>query len=177
MFKLYNFIAFQAGWLACVLSAAAGYPWLGTSIIILLLLVHLRLVAQPRPELLLILMVSLLGGLWDSILVSSGAVVFASGTLLPYAAPYWIVAMWALFASTLNASLNWLKRHLGLSALLGAIAGPAAYYAGHRLGGVEFPDLFNALAILSIGWAILTPALLALAARLYNPEMPETASA
>ena len=176
MFKLYNFIAFQVGWLACVITAAMAYPWLGTGFALLLLLLHLKLIAQPRSELLLILVVGLLGGLWDSALLNSGVLVFASNELLPYAAPHWIVALWALFASTLNVSLDWLKARRGLAAVLGAVAGPAAYYAGHRLGGVEFTDLPSALMILSLGWAVMTPALLTLALRLQAPESPATAS-
>ncbi len=37
--------------------------------------------------------------------------------------PPWILALWALFASTLNASLGWLQDRLLLAAVLGALSG------------------------------------------------------
>ena len=48
----------------------------------------------------------------------------------------------------------------------GAVAGPLAYYGGHRLGAVNFTDMNMALLYLAIGWSIFTPLLLFLAKRL-----------
>ncbi len=39
---LVNFVAFQAGWFACVLSAANGRPWLGVLVVGLIVALHLR---------------------------------------------------------------------------------------------------------------------------------------
>jgi hypothetical protein len=55
-----------------------------------------------------------------------------------------------------------MRNKLLLSVVLGAIAGPLAYYAGMKLGAVEFINETNALISLSIGWAICTPLLLKL---------------
>jgi cyanate permease len=41
-----------------------------------------------------------------------------------------------------------------------------AFYAGYRLGGVAFPDFWNAMIVLGIGWAIFMPLLMVLAERL-----------
>jgi hypothetical protein len=60
--------------------------------------------------------------------------------VLPWLAPVWIIAMWAGFATLLHVALRWLLPHRWLAALLGAVGGPLAYYAGMRLGAVNFPD-------------------------------------
>ena len=91
---------------------------------------------------------------------------YSVGVLLPGLAPYWIVAMWALFATTLNSSLGWLKGRPLLAALMGGFGGPLAYLAGHRLGGVEMADPVLALAAQGIGWAALMPLMTMIGARL-----------
>lgn len=42
--KLVNLMFFQAGWFACVLGAAAGRPWSGAGLGLILVLAHLVLV-------------------------------------------------------------------------------------------------------------------------------------
>ena len=74
--------------------------------------------------------------------------------------------MWGVFATTLNLSLRWLKGRWFIAILSGAIAGPLAYYAGARLGGVVFTEQMTALIALSLGWAVLMPLLMALSQRL-----------
>ena len=91
--------------------------------------------------------------------------------LLSFAAPYWIVAMWALFATTVNLSLRWLKGRLWLALILGAIGGPLAYFAGYRFGAVTFLESTTALILLSLGWALWTP-LLVLASGRYDGYAP-----
>jgi hypothetical protein len=75
-----------------------------------------------------------------------------------------------LFATTLNLSLGWLKGRPALAALLGAVGGPLAYFAGHRLGGIELPDPAVALLVQGLGWSVLMPLLTSLATRLNGFE-------
>ena len=137
---LTNLITFQVGWLCCVLAGAKHLPWLGTLTALLLVAWHVIAATEARKELSLILLAGGIGALWDSFLVFAGFLQYPSGTLISGTAPHWIVAMWLLFATTLNVSLRWLKQRLVLAAVLGAMSGPAAYFVGHRLGGVQIPD-------------------------------------
>jgi hypothetical protein len=73
--------------------------------------------------------------------------------------------MWMLFATTLNVSLRWLRRYPLAAIALGAIGGPLAYWAGARLGAMEFAAPVAATAALAFGWALLTPLLVWLAQR------------
>ena len=166
MTLLVNVLLFQAGWFACVLGAAHGLPWIGALAAVLVIGWHLARAARPGPELTLIVAAALVGALFETALARLGWVRFASGVLVEGTAPYWMVALWAIFATTLNVSLRALRPHLWLAALLGAVGGPAAYYAGARLGALELTALGAALAALSAGWAILTPALMRAAERL-----------
>ena len=167
-----NFVAFQAGWFACVLGAAHGRPAAGTLIAAILVAGHVMFSPRPAQELKLIGVALGIGLLWDSALVTLGWIDFTSGFVVAGLAPHWILALWALFAMTLNVSLGWLKKRLGVAALLGAISGPLAYWGGVRLGAVTFVNPLLAVIALSAGWAAITPAL-AFLARRFDGAQPQ----
>jgi hypothetical protein len=79
-----------------------------------------------------------------------------------------MVALWALFATTLNESLRMLQTRPWIAALFGAVGGPLAYYAGAGLGALHFVDPGAMLGALTVGWALATPLLLSLARRLHT---------
>jgi hypothetical protein len=149
---LLNIIAFQIGWFACVLGGAHGWPWLGVVVTAAAVALHLYRAPRPRMEAMLIGVSGLLGFIADSLLTGIGLLRFPSGQLHAQLAPYWMVAMWMLFATTLNISLGWLKPRLGLAALLGMIAGPLAYYGGAKLGGVSFVNPLSSLVAVAGVW-------------------------
>ena len=160
-----NFVLFQIGWFSCVLSAAVHQPWIGLFVAMGVVVIHLLRTPMPIMELKLVLLALAIGLVFDSFLVWQGWLTYSSGMLLPNIAPYWIVAMWGLFATLLNVSLRWLRGRWLTAVLLGALGGPAAYYGGLRLGALEFGNMEAGLAALAIGWAVLTPLLLALSVR------------
>jgi hypothetical protein len=157
-----NFILFQIGWFACVLSGAAEQPMIGVLVAAFIIAFHLWQSDYPGPEFFLLIIAMGIGVLWDSLLVAFSLLNYKSGIFVANIAPYWIVALWALFASTLNVSLRWLKYKYLTSAMLGSIAGPLAYYGGSRLGALEFINFELALILLALGWAVFTPLLVKL---------------
>ena len=160
-----NFLAFQIGWFACVLGGAHDLPWVGTGIALVIVAWHLTRAARPKQELLLVLSAAAIGALFDTLLVWLGGFTCSSGTLIAGTAPHWMVALWMLFATTLNLSLAWLKRRLFVAALFGAIGGPLAYLGGEKLGALNFASPTAGLIALAIGWALLTPLLAMIAQR------------
>jgi hypothetical protein len=164
-----NVFLFQLGWFACVLGAARGYAREGTILALAIVAGYVACAKRPRRELLLVAAAALLGAIFDSLLAMSGWLRYDEGVLFQGTAPYWIVAMWALFAITLNVSMRALRSRPWLGALLGVIGGPAAYYAGAKLGALTLVQPLPALAALAIGWALATPLLFALALRLERP--------
>ena len=163
---LVNILAFQAGWFSCVLGAANGYPVAGPIAVLLAVSLHLALAYKPRNELVLLLLAAVMGALLDSLLLQTGWLTYPNGMLWDGTAPYWIVAMWLLFATTLNVSLRWLRRSYFAAAILGLVGGPLSYYGGATLGGLTFINMSAALTALAIGWAVVTPLLVWLSERL-----------
>ncbi len=164
--KLVNAALYQAGWFCCVLGAANDRPWLGSIAAAALIFVHLAWVPRPLGELKLLLAAGLLGGLADSLQSSLGLLVFRSGHLSDYLAPPWIVLMWIQFATLFRFGLAFLRERYVLGAVLGALGGPFAFWAGARLGAVEFPvTAIRSLIVLGVVWASAVPILLWLASR------------
>jgi hypothetical protein len=161
-----NVVLFQLGWFACVLGAAHGYALEGALVALAIVAAHIALAAHPARELALVAAAAATGALADSLLAASGWLRYDAGVLVEGTAPYWIVAMWALFAITLNVSMRALRSRLWLGALLGLVGGPAAYYAGANLGALTLVQLLPALAALAAVWALAMPLLFSLALRL-----------
>jgi len=158
-----NIAAFQTGWFACVLAAAFGMAWIGVVTATVVVALH---VLRAPGDLKLVAVAMLLGALFDSTLAAAGWVAFKPEALASNVAPYWIMALWALFATTLNVSLGWLRDRLVLAAVLGMLAGPLSYWAGARLGALDLVRPAAAILALALGWALILPGLLALARRM-----------
>ena len=179
MASLVNLCLYELGWFACVLGGANDRALAGTLVVGAVIGLHLALAQRSLPEALLIAVAAVIGLLWDSGLVALGLISYPTGNFAPGLAPYWIVAMWALFATSLNLSMAWLKDRAWLAALFGAVGGPLAYLAGERLGGLQMPDPVLALGAQALGWAVLLPMLTRLATRLngFGPASPASLAA
>lgn len=161
-----NAVLFQFAWFACVLGAAQGLPWLGVSATAIVVAWHLARAKRPLPELALVGLALLLGAGFETLLVQSGWLRFDTGILIAGTASVWMVALWGNLATTLNVSLRLLRSRPVVTAIVGAIGAPLAYYAGSKLGALEFVAAGPALAAIAAGWLLLMPLLFAAARRL-----------
>ncbi len=159
---LINFIAFQLGWLLCVMGAAHHQPWLGPWFALLFIAWHLYQAETAKAELWLICIGVLLGGLYEMVLHATGWVIYIGNPGLP---PPWILALWAIFCCTLNVSLRWLKQRYLLGILFGLAGAPLAYWGAARLGAVQFAPIALGLAAIGLGWGLLMPLLMTLSNR------------
>lgn len=163
-----NFVAnialYQAGWLACVVGAAHGLAWAGVAAALPILAWHFARARRAWPEARLVVAAAAAGAIFETLLAQSGWVRFAPPGPVAGFAPPWMVALWALFATTLNVSLRGLRARPALFAVLAAAGAPLAYLAGARLGAMRFEDP-AALFAIAAGWAALAPLLLAAARR------------
>jgi len=148
-----------------VVSAANGQPMLGLLVTIALVLLHLKLALRPMPEMKLVLACGAIGIVFDSLLLATGWISYPSGSWIPGLAPYWIVAIWLLFATTLYLSMGSLRGRHWLAALAGALGGPLSYMAGEKLGGIGLNNPEAAMVALAVGWGILMPLISSLAVR------------
>lgn len=170
-----NLIAFQCCWFASVLGGAAGMPWLGPLFAALWLPLHIRATgAFMIVETKLIFTAGVLGYLLDSVVVLSGGMSFPAQALLGAPTTLWMVTLWLGFAATLRHALGWIRGRYLLAALLGAIAGPFAYWSGAKLGAVVLTDPVASLLMVGAEWLIAMPLLLLLVTRLERDFVAST---
>lgn len=161
-----NISLFKIGWLASVFTAAASIPAAGVAVVATVAAIHILRTDNRHGEAQLLLFAALVGLGWESALVTLGLVEYGVASPIPGIAPYWIVAMWVLFATTLNGALRWLRNSMLVAVLFGAIGGPLSFFAGQKAGAVFFPDPALSLFVIGAGWAVLLPLLVRLAARI-----------
>ena len=165
IFKIINFVLFQAAWFVCVLGASYNHTYLALTLSLIILLLHFAIIKNRMLELKLIIIAGLIGLLFDGALLNFDLIIY-NDPGLPYPfTPIWIVMLWMIFAMTLNHSLAWLSQKIYVSVLFGAMGGPLAYIAGEKLGAITLLST-NSIITLSIGWALITPILLTIANKL-----------
>ena len=166
MALLVNFIGFQVGWFACVLGAANDKELLGMIIALGIVIYHVVNQGDSRKELKLVLAATVIGLLWETWVLNLNILRYPSHPEALFWAPTWLIMMWALFATTINLSMGWLKDRWVLAVFMGAIFGPLAFVAGEKLGAVVFLDSTLSMITLAIGWGLLMPLLLWIAERI-----------
>ncbi|WEX16733.1 MULTISPECIES: DUF2878 domain-containing protein [Pseudomonas] len=142
-----NAALFQCSWLACVLGGDS--PWLLVGVAVLA--VHLLWISSWAEDAALIIRVTLVGTVLDTLLRNLGVFQFNEpGPLIPL----WLILLWATLATTLRHCLAWSARPWWRAAVLGAFGGPFSYYAGSQLAGVQFGyALWPTMAGLALLWA------------------------
>lgn len=158
-----NFVLFQAGWLVCVL-----YPgMLAAGVVAVFLVLHFILISQHRwLEAQFIGFGTVVGGVLDGIWFQIGILDDGTGEVL--LTPIWLVAIWAIFMTTLCHSLQWVGRKPWLPWVLAPMAGPFAYWSASQLGAVELPLMNLSLLALALGWLLVFPLLLLVRNALYT---------
>lgn len=157
-----NFILFQTGWFVGVLSAASGMQWLATAGVTGVVVLHLLLAKNRLAELQLILVAGVTGFIVDSVLIAQGIFSPVNHWAILGPMPAWLLALWTLFATTLNHSLRWLASHTVLQAGAGLLFAPMAYYAGYKLDALTVTTsepLYTSFIIIGVCWMFVVPLL------------------
>lgn len=150
-----NAVLFQALWFACVLGSAQRMIWPSIIAGIVMMVWQLHPLRRHGNDLLVLIAAILLGLIIDTCWTIFGLMQFTDPRPLHPIAPIWILIMWVGFALTINHSMAWMKEHRLLPALMGFIGGPMAYYAGLKLGAVEYlVNPWQMSVILGVVWAI-----------------------
>lgn len=162
MAKFWNFVLFQLGWFACIIGAANHQVFWPVIITWVYLAIHIWRSDQASSEMGLMLKASIFGVSADSLISLSGFIVFDDAWPSHYLSPIWMWTLWALFASTINGSLSWLRGKPLLGAALGVIAGPLSYEAGIRMGAASWgPNgQIGGLIVLAVVWGMAVPVFL-----------------
>ena len=164
---LLNLVAFNACWLATVLGAANGMPWLGPIAVLWFAAIHLSFARMPIAEAWLFAAAMMLGYALDSVLVLSGVLSFPDHAVMLWPSTAWMVSLWGNLALTLHGCLAWMRGRYLVGVLFGGAGGPMAYWAGAGFGAVQLDQGTTlSLAMVAVEWAIAMPVLLWLADRL-----------
>ena len=158
---LLNSVLYFVGWFFLVHSAAEGFAWEGIVVALAIILVHLFRSQYPISELVLIIYSLVLGFVIETFFLTCGILSFSSPNhIFSHFAPVWLAAMYALFATTINNSLARFGDNYMTAAIFGFAGSICSYYAGYRLGAVEFliPKAGSLLVIGSV-WFFFLPSL------------------
>ena len=148
-----NGLAYQAIWFFAILWGTPGAAVGCVLILILLVTSKCRV-----DDLKMVGFLMFLGLLVDGTLQQVGFFTFRSPG---FPIPFWLLVIWLGLAMTIHHSLSWLKNKLLLAALFGGLGGPAAYWAGTRLGAASFNwSLPASLLLLAVIWSLMFPAIM-----------------
>lgn len=159
--NLWNALGYNVFWWIGVSSAARGDVW--TGLVAMSVFVGIALWWTPQraraAELRFLFLAASVGWGIDSLMHNLGVMLYpSSAEAWPWwTAPPWIAALWLGFATMPRYSLGWLKpRPWWWSALLGAVGGPLAFYAGTKLVAIAPGYGLATYAILALEYALLT---------------------
>jgi hypothetical protein len=149
---VYNALSAYFVWFVLVLGAARGQEQAAIAIAVAIIATNLLLQASWWRSGVYVVAIAALGSLIDTVLIHCH--VYTPAGYAGWFCPPWITLLWANFATTLRASLQWLLARPVFAALLGSVAGPLSYGAAARLGAavIHEPATFQ-YAVLAIVWA------------------------
>jgi len=159
LLRVLNFLLFYVGWGFCLTGAITGNPFLGPIVVAGFLFYHLIQERFRMSEIVMILSLSILGTLNDTIYLNLGMIDYKAGyETIPWLAPLWVTSIWTLFAMSVNHSMVWLRINLVLASVFGAGGGAISYFAAARVGAAVFhPSIIVVLGVIAVVWAIIMP--------------------
>jgi hypothetical protein len=169
----WNLISVNIGWLACILGAARGHHWLGLVVVPILFVIHITAIERHKIRKIFIvaLATTAIGFLMDTTLIIVGSVEPNRWMMPAPLTTIWDLMIWANFSLTLDVSLRFLQKRPLAAAFLGAICAPGTYYAGDRLGALNFSEpVFSSLLWVGAVWLFVMPCLSLMAKYFYQPQ-------
>jgi len=145
---LVNMLGFNFAWFGLVYWGNIFIP-----IALLMLAIHLLLLSDNKNEAKLVLLITVIGVSIDSLLNYSNFFIFMGAGYTPF----WLIVLWACFASTVSHSLSFLKNSKLLQVSVGFLIAPLSYIvAGEKFNAVDFSyPLVETYLILGVIWGLL----------------------
>jgi hypothetical protein len=104
----------------------------------------------------------MMGFIVDSVLISQGVFLPVNHWAILGPMPIWLLALWMLFATTLNHSLRWLANRVVLQPAAGLLFAPLAYYAGYKMEALTITgsgSIYYNFIIIGVCWMFVVPLL------------------
>jgi len=132
--KIIGFLNFYVTWFLSILYASQKTIGLIPLVALVLLQLYCLLNAQfPCKKILLLIIVALVGWLFDSLL-NKFAIIHFYGLSFLSLAPIWLLLLWIAFVSVFNQFFYDVLYKTWIWSLLGFLLFPLNYYAGCQLG-------------------------------------------
>ncbi len=171
--KVVNYALLNAAWFGAVVGSAEGQLAFAWTIGLGVLVVHLALVRDRRPDLRLMAATIVIGGITETVTGGLGAYTVSGDPMPAPLPPSWILLLWAVFAITLRHCMVWLRGRTALAAALGAIGGPLSMLGGARLGALTVAeDRVWFWLVVGVQWAIVLPVLVHIGGRPAERSLP-----
>ena len=151
-----NFILFHLLWVAAIFGAAEGSSVWALLVLALMVVQAGYSLGSWRLDAAMMLAGALVGVSFEMLLLATGLIEYRL-QWLPGLPPLWIMALWMGFAMSFNHALGWLARHLGLAALLGAIASVVSVFTGIHFGAAASLKPMPLAIVYALGWAVMVP--------------------
>jgi len=163
-----DIVGFQITWWASALGAGAGRWEPGLAVGLLVVLVQLMFSKTRAAMLATVAAAAVLGFAFETAMMASGLITYSASWPSPLLPPVWLIALWMVFATCIEATARMLGDNgLLKGALLGAILAPVTYWAGANFSALSFTEpVWMPLAATAVAWAIATPVLMIVFARM-----------
>lgn len=172
----FNLLSIDIGWSACIFGASYGYPWLGLIVVPILFVIHITLIETRniRAVFTVALITMGIGFFADTLLIILDIVEPIRWIMPPPFIPLWDLMIWANFSLALDVSLRYLQKKPFAAAILGALLAPGTYFAGDRLGALDFAEPIGLnLVWVGVIWLFVMPGLSLMAQFYYHPQNDE----
>ena len=146
---------YQLTWLMCVFGEIMYKSFsLGlTCGLIFLFLVFIN-TQNKRKFIFIVLSISVVGYLFDSILVNFKIYEFNSSLYFGWL-PIWMLVLWPSFATLFDEVFVFLSKYKLIAISLSAVLGPLTYYLGSPLGLININQLFFFFILMIVFWIFL----------------------
>lgn len=146
---------YQLTWLMCVFGELLYNSYLPGLICGLLFLTICFINSDNKKKTIqTVLLISILGYLFDSILVFFDIYNFKTSLYIGVL-PIWMIVLWPSFAILFDEILIFLSKYEIIAVILSSILGPLTYFAGSPLGLININNLLVFFILMILFWAIL----------------------
>jgi hypothetical protein len=146
---------YQLTWLMCVFGELSYNSFLPGLICGLLFLTICFVNSHNKKKTIqIVLLISILGYLFDTILVFFEIYNFKTSSYIGVL-PIWMIVLWPSFAILFDEILIFLSKYKIIAVILSSILGPLTYFAGSPLGLININNSFVFFILMIVFWAIL----------------------
>lgn len=163
-----DIVGFQITWWASALGAGAGRWEPGLAVGLVVVLAQLLASKARAPMVATVAIAAIIGTAFETAMIASGLISYAAAWPSPLLPPVWLIALWMVFATCIEATARMLGDNaLIKGTLLGAVLAPITYWAGAGFSALTFAEpMWMPLAATAVAWAIATPLMMIVFARM-----------